>query len=217
MALGINVYQSQHPLDSAKTFDAYPYSKNLALQIQPGVTLRCSSIYKYNEQAGDIEVQLFDWSGDNSVVLYGIYDPTALPGEDGGFEITPVEAPTETNGMARQSTINGCELAISPEHELVSDMSGSPCIRLKVTLTNTTEEPVNFSDDFRAFAYQDGVELPVCMSVAESTLEDTNAWQDIAGGGSVTIGLVYSLRTQSPVELEITGGETTIGAKYVVG
>ncbi|NCC67594.1 MAG: DUF5067 domain-containing protein [Clostridia bacterium] len=217
LALGFSAYQSGKALFSANTFDSYSYQHNSSLRVRPGTTIRCSALYEYDADAGDIEVQIFDWTGNSNVVVCGIYDAVSLPGEDGSFESFSVTSPTWTDGLSNQGIIDGCMIAISSEHTDLTDWNGNSCVRLSISFENSSAETKNFSNDFHTYAYQDGIEL-LTSAASDSIPEDSNAWADIQPGGIVTITLVYQLRSTDPVELEIVGQDgTKIGAEFSIG
>lgn len=216
LALGVSAYQAGKPLGTASTFDSYPYQNNSSLRVRPGTTVRCSALYEYDADAGDIEVQICDWIGINSIVVYGTFDAKSLPGETGSFESAPVTSPTWTEGLSNQGIIDGCTIAVGTDYTTVADWSGNSCVRLSIHFENSSAETKNFAGDFHACAYQDGIEL-FSATAAETVIEDSNAWADIQPGGIVTITLVYQLRTTNPVELEISGQDgTKIGSKYSI-
>ena len=216
LALGVSAYQAGKQLDTASTFESYPYQNNSSLRVRPGTTIRCSALYDYDVDGGDVEVQIFDWIGVSSIVVYDTYDVNALPGETGTFEPASVTNPTWTAGLANQAAIDGCTLTVDSNYVSVIGLNGENCIRLSIRFENSSIETKNFVNDFFVSAYQDGVEL-LTSTAAESVAEDSNAWSNIQPGGIVTISLVYQLRSSDPVEFEISGHDgTKIGAEFTI-
>ena len=216
LALNVSAYQRGEKLGSAHTFDYVPYQGNSGSHVRPGTTIRCSAIYQYNEESGDVSIQICDWTGDTSVVVYKNYCVKELPGEIGTYEIAAVEAANFTDPLPREAEMDGCYLSIHTEASETTDCDGSDCLRISIDFSNKGDSDKNFSEDFTTIAYQDGIELEKAFA-SESVPEDHNSWADIQPGSTLTLSMVFELRSSSPVEIEISGEDgTKIGTKYIL-
>lgn len=214
LALDISAYQQGEKLNSIHTFDEVPYQGNSGLYVRPDTTIRCSALYEYTEDNGEVSIQISDWTGDASVVVYEKYNVKDLPGEIGTYETAAVDSVSITDSLPREAEMDGCFLSIHSEAAKTTDWDGAECIRISVDLSNNGESDKNFSEDFTAIAYQDGIELETAFA-SDSVPEDNNSWADIQPGSTVTLSMIYELRSDNPVEIEVLGSDgAKIGTKY---
>lgn len=207
--LDLEARQEGYELVSTFTLDDVPEYGNDARSILPGVTVRCIAEYSFKPDGGAIEFTISNYMTSESVTMQ--FDPQALQGRPGDWDITPVPAPTYVQNMAPEGVYEENYYVKIASYELVPGWDGD-VIRVYFEFTNNSQETTTFFASTFAKALQDGVELDYGFADTEVP-EDANEAVDVAPGETITATETYAVRSDSPIEVFLYSlfGEDTIG------
>ena len=108
-------------------------------------------------------------------------------------DVTPVEG----NKATAENLIVKIEKA-----RFAKDFDKDPVIVVTYTLSNNTDDTLNFLWDFNAQAFQGGIELDDLVFGVDE-LDDSASSSDIKPGVTVTVEKAYKLRDESNVTVEV--------------
>ncbi len=210
-ALDVLAYQDGAQLEYRSGVDTVEEYWNHMLGVRPGVTIRCADEFAYSEEGGDIHFKVTEWLGDNDDCLEGVSGSDAFIGAPASaLEIKPITDPTWTDEMEWEGDMDGVYVLIdSAETDYGYD--DEELFRFYVVITNNTDEEFNANGLFYS-AYQDGIEMEIGLP-AESVESDDAIYENIQPGETLTVSYVYTMRSDSPVEVEVSD----LFEEYVLG
>ncbi len=214
-ALGYSASQDGSYLTETYSYDdsaAY----NTSYNIRPGVTIQCSSEFKYDPYGGSVDFSVYGYyEGESSGTVTASYIPGSLPGAPAPYVIVPVTDPQWTLNIPAEGELDNFYVAVN-DAELVTDSNGDPAIRIYYEFTNNSDASTSLCNELYAFTYQDGISLDTTYTTEESE-SDSDYYTEIAPGYTITCSCVYALRNQtSPVEAEVEAYTvaTAVGQTY---
>lgn len=186
------------------------------MYVRPGCTIRCVSEYSMKTTGGKIQFRYYDWWDDADVIV-AEFDPANLPGAPASpLTYAKVADPKWTAGMATAGTMEGVYNVSIKSAEVVPGEDGN-VLRVYFDYTNnsTEEESLFLAADI--YGYQDGIEMEETYALNESDSDDL-FWEDVAPGATVTASYCLQLRSDSPVEIEVSDWEGNyLGTVFTVG
>lgn len=200
----LEILAEQEGFELDTTIDSYeddvPEYGNDWLAVRPGVTIRCIEEYSYKAGGEAVTVTIQDWWEEDGSVT-AVFDPNELPGRPAvDWEPEPVTDPETTlpnSGTYEEDyevTIVGCEY--------IKDWNGDDALRVYFEFTNNSSEAESFWMATYYRAMQDGIELPTNWAEDEID-EDENYDVDVEPGETITCTEIFTLRSASPVEVEL--------------
>ncbi len=96
----------------------------------------------------------------------------------------------------------GCTAAIQSA-EFLSDYEGSPAVRVTIDFRNDNPDPYYLLESFAIHAFQDGKEIDY-VSLNDPSPAAQNTLTAVSDGKSLVCAMVFALRSDSPVTLELS-------------
>ena len=194
--------------DVAEEYNDYMY-------IRPGVTIRCVSEYSMKTTGGKIQFRYYDWWEDTDVVV-AEFDPANLPGAPAeALPLVKVANPQWTAGMATAGTMEGVYNVSIKSAEVVPGDDGN-VLRVYFDYTNNSAEKKSLWLAVDIYGYQDGMEMEEGYADAAADSDDL-FWEDVEPGATVTASYCLQLRSDSPVEVEVSDWDGNyLGAVFPV-
>ena len=190
--------QDGNDLEFAYIYEDVPESGYCDLGVAPNYTMRCTELFSYDPDGGEIEIAAGGLYGDN--VVYTI-DPQALPGAPADdFVLGDPDFGTDYMDELWDSDENLTIL----DAEAVEDWDGEEAILVHMTFTNNTDEAQCFFLCYSVYALQDGAGL-VSAYCDEYSEEQDNIYVDIEPGDSIDVAAVFVLRGDGPIAFAASG------------
>ena len=213
--LNLKASQDDYELVTTWTMDDAPEYGNDIRNVRPGVTIRCCEEYNFKPTGGPLIFTVSDYSGEE---LSMQFDPQNLPGRPADeWTITPIANPDWMGGIPEEGDIEDYHVKIV-KAEGGEDYAGDPLCRVYFDFTNNSQETTTFLMALDLNVMQDGIEIPTTFTMDDIPEED-NYTVDVAPGETITVARTSSLRTDSPVTVEIydfMSGKTYIGTTITV-
>lgn len=201
----MSVYQN-----GSELYPTYPAYENYVsangndmLYLRDGVTIRCCVEYALDGTSGDVSVYVTDYNGYGTESIGTVYAPDSLPGSPGEYTVQTISDPNWTDSYADTGSFNsGLYVSIDSAEKTICS-GGYDSIRVYYIITNSGTAATSFYYELKDCAFQDGVQLVSC-SASEPVSTDSNTSYEIAAGETVTVSMIYELRSYSPIEVELT-------------
>lgn len=181
---------------------------NYRRSIRPGVTIRCSRIFAYNPQGGDIDVKIYDGFGSNAKEFNFTMSPASFASErPDELEIATIADPQWTKDLPGGVGLQSDEATYSIEFvksEATTNYDGDLLVRVYYKVENLGSNTIgsrSYDLDCYLRAYQDGVELDSGYARDQVNAEKA-VGMDIAPGESLELAECFTLRSDSTVEFE---------------
>ena len=186
------------------------------MYVRPGCTIRCVSEYSMKTTGGKIQFRYYDWWDDADVIV-AEFDPANLPGAPASaFTYAKVSNPQWTAGMPTAGTMEGVYDVSIKSAEIVPGENGD-VLRVYFDYTNNSTEAESLFLAVDVYGYQDGIEMEDAYALNETDSDDL-FWEDVAPGATVTASYCLQLRSDSPVEIEVSDWEGNyLGTVFTVG
>ena len=172
-----------------------PEESNVDLGMAPGRTLRLANVFKYDPDGGVVGFRISYYEDKDNTVLY-YADPRNLsgaPAEPFAYDADP-SIPEYVQALPEEIEEVGMESV-----EFFTDEDGDEAVRFFFTFRNTSDkDEAAFCTDYGCYALQDGLKLPMSITI-DSHEEENNYAKDIKPGEEILCASSYKLRTGSPV------------------
>ena len=172
-----------------------PEESNVDLGMAPGRTLRFANVFKYGPDGGVVGFRISYYEDKDNTVLY-YADPRNLsgaPAEPFAYDADP-SIPEYVQALPEEIEEVGMESV-----EFFTDEDGDEAVRFYFTFRNTSDkDEAAFCTDYGCYALQDGLKLPMSITI-DSHEEENNYAKDIKPGEEILCASSYKLRTGSPV------------------
>ena len=172
-----------------------PEESNVDLGMAPGRTLRLANVFKYDPDGGVVGFRISYYEDKDNTVLY-YADPRNLsgaPAEPFAYDADP-SIPEYVQALPEEIEEVGMESV-----EFFTDEDGDEAVRFYFTFRNTSDkDEAAFCTDYGCYALQDGLKLPMSITI-DSHEEENNYAKDIKPGEELLCASSYKLRTGSPV------------------
>ena len=172
-----------------------PEESNVDLGMAPGRTLRLANVFKYDPDGGVVGFRISYYEDKDNTVLY-YADPRNLsgaPAEPFAYDADP-SIPEYVQALPEEIEEVGMESV-----EFFTDEDGDEAVRFYFTFRNTSDkDEAAFCTDYGCYALQDGLKLPMSITI-DSHEEENNYAKDIKPGEEILCASSYKLRTGSPV------------------
>ena len=172
-----------------------PEESNVDLGMAPGRTLRLANVFKYDPDGGVVGFRISYYEDKDNTVLY-YADPRNLsgaPAEPFAYDADP-SIPEYVQALPEEIDEVGMESV-----EFFTDEDGDEAVRFYFTFRNTSDkDEAAFCTDYGCYALQDGLKLPMSITI-DSHEEENNYAKDIKPGEEILCASSYKLRTGSPV------------------
>ena len=172
-----------------------PEESNVDLGMAPGRTLRFANVFKYDPDGGVVGFRISYYEDKDNTVLY-YADPRNLsgaPAEPFAYDADP-SIPEYVQALPEEIEEVGMESV-----EFFTDEDGDEAVRFYFTFRNTSDkDEAAFCTDYGCYALQDGLKLPMSITI-DSHEEENNYAKDIKPGEEILCASSYKLRTGSPV------------------
>lgn len=181
-----------------------PEQYNSGLSVRPGCTIRCVKETSMKPDGGEITVTITNYDDESKSFDFKL-DPANLPGAPAkALEIEPVADPKWTEGLDVEGVYDEDFLVKIVDFELAKNLDDEDMIRINFEFTNNSEEAASPWWGFGSAldVFQDGIELEQDYYFDET--ESDEAYDvDVEPGKTVSCSVCYTLRSSSPVEVEV--------------
>lgn len=211
----LGLYVEQDGYEQQTTYEAGDWSDDYSiLYVCPGITVRCVAEYTMKADGGPIKILFEDYWGDGESIELE-FDPQNLPGAPSDvWEIEPITDPVWAADFALEGEVD--EYYISMDSiELTEGYEEEPMVRVYFNFTNNSEEAISAWSATMMKVLQDGIQLISCYAM-EDVPEDEQYNLDIEPGETARVSVCYELRSESPVEVDITSvwGNESVGGVF---